>query len=133
MRKRWVMMALFLGCSTQAALAEDIGLSKEYSFCLDAAGGVTMSMIDCIHQETERQDLRLNKAYKMVMETLTPERKNELKKAQRAWIAFRDGNCQFYADPEGGSIAGISANDCYLRATASRASELESFFNREGH
>ena len=52
------------------------------------------------------------------------ERKNALVEAQRAWIKFRDANCGFYADPEGGSAARMIANECFLNATADRAKEL---------
>lgn len=126
MGKRWLLTAaLCIGCCTQVTLADDVGLTKEYSACMEHSGGVTMAMIDCISQETARQDLRLNRAYKVAMEQLTPARKKELQKAQRAWITFRDANCSFYADPEGGSMARVSANDCSLQTTASRARELE--------
>jgi uncharacterized protein YecT (DUF1311 family) len=47
-----------------------------------------------------------------------------LVEAQRAWIKFRDANCGFYADPEGGSAARVTANECFLNATADRAKEL---------
>jgi len=47
-----------------------------------------------------------------------------LVEAQRAWIKFRDANCGFYADPERGSAARMTANECFLNATADRAKEL---------
>ncbi|MGB0126460.1 MAG: lysozyme inhibitor LprI family protein [Rhodocyclaceae bacterium] len=49
-----------------------------------------------------------------------------MQEAQRAWIKFRDANCDFYYDPEGGSLARVSANDCMMSSTARRAKELES-------
>jgi hypothetical protein len=55
---------------------------------------------------------------------LTTERKNALIEAQRNWIKFRDTNCGFYADPEGGSAARLTAHECILNATAQRAKEL---------
>jgi hypothetical protein len=82
-------------------------------------------MLECIDAETKRQDLRINKAYKTVMDQLTPERKKQLQQAQRAWITYRDANCQFYFDPDGGSLARVSANDCFMSATATRSKELE--------
>ena len=35
--------------------------------------------------------------------------------AQRAWIKFRDANCSFYYDPEGGSAAHLAGNGCVLK------------------
>jgi uncharacterized protein YecT (DUF1311 family) len=92
---------------------------------MEKSGGVTSAMQDCIATELLRQDARLNKAYKAAMAPLTASRKKQLLSAQRAWLAFRDANCQFYADPEGGSAARLAANDCVLSATANRATELE--------
>ncbi len=92
---------------------------------MDKSGGVTSAMLDWITTELQRQDARLNKAYKAAMAPLSAPRKKQLLAAQRAWLAFRDANCPFYADPEGGSVAAVVANDCVLSATANRALELE--------
>ncbi len=106
--------------------AQDSNLTKQFGTCIDKSGGVTMDMIECIGAEIQRQDARLNKAYKALTASLTPERKKQLQEAQRAWIKFRDSNCGFYYDPDGGSMARVSANDCLMNMTASRAKELES-------
>jgi len=63
------------------------------------------------------------------MGTLTEERKSTLKTAQRLWIKYREANCGFYYDPDGGSMARINANDCFMTSTAERAKELESFLS----
>lgn len=111
----------------QTASAEDAGITKNFSVCMDKSGGVTAEILDCIGAETKRQDTRLNKAYKEVMSQLPSARKKQLQDAQRAWIKYRDANCDFYADPDGGTMATVSSNDCLMSATASRAKELESF------
>jgi len=120
-----ILMFLTLTCISQIALAQDIGLTKQFSKCMESSNGVTINMLECIDAETKRQDLRINKAYKTVMDQLTPERKKQLQQAQRAWITYRDANCQFYFDPDGGSLARVSANDCFMSATATRSKELE--------
>ena len=118
--------ALVLTCllAPLAAAAGD-NTSAAHAACMEKSGGVTSAMQDCIATELLRQDARLNKAYKAAMAPLTASRKKQLLSAQRAWLAFRDANCQFYADPEGGSAARLAANDCVLSATANRATELE--------
>lgn len=120
-------ITLLMACAPYAASAQDAGLSKQYAACMDKSGGTTMDMIECITGETQRQDARLNKAYKTVMAELAPARKKQLLEAQRAWIKFRDTNCSFYDDPDGGTMARVSANGCMLTTTAERARELESF------
>jgi len=121
------LVGLTLFCLSQMASADDTGLTKQFSACMDKSGGVTVDMLDCIGAETKRQDARLNKAYKEVMPQLSPARKKQLQDTQRAWIKYRDANCNFYADPDGGTMATVSSNDCFMSATASRAKELESF------
>src|SRR5262249_31412532 len=97
-------------------------MTQEYSTCLGKSNGVTVEMVNCILAETRRQDARLNENYKRLISKLPTERKNALVEAQRAWIKFRDANCGFYADPEGGSAARVT--ECFLNATADRAKEL---------
>jgi uncharacterized protein YecT (DUF1311 family) len=99
--------------------------SKEYAACLDKSGGVTPEMMDCISAETKRQDARLNENYKRLLSKLSANRKKTLTEAQRAWISFRDANCRFYYDLDGGSLARVSASECTLNATADRATELK--------
>lgn len=110
-----------------AVHAQEINLTKQFSVCMDKADGVTQHMVECIDAETKRQDARLNKAYKALVADLNPERKKQLLEAQRAWLKFRDTNCAFYFDPEGGTIARVQAVDCMMTMTASRAKELENF------
>lgn len=119
--------ALVLACASLTASAQDAALSPQYAACMDKSGGVTMGMIDCITAETSHQDARLNRAYKAAMAAQSTERKKQLRTAQRAWIQFRDANCGFYDDPDGGSMARVSANDCMMTSTANRAQEIERF------
>jgi uncharacterized protein YecT (DUF1311 family) len=116
-------LACFLG--TSVAAENDKQLSQEYLTCLEKANGVTFAMIDCIVAETSRQDTKLNENYKSLTSKISPKRKQSLLHAQRAWTTFRDANCKFYGDPEGGTSARLSANECVLNATADRAKELK--------
>ncbi len=124
---KYLLAVMAFCCLAQTAAADDAGLSKQFSTCMDKSGGVTVDMLDCIGAETKRQDVRLNKAYKEVMPQLSPARKKQLQDAQRAWIKYRDANCNFYADPDGGTMATVSSSYCFMSATASRAKELEGF------
>ena len=115
--------------STLPIAAADREMTQEYSTCLEQSNGVSAEMINCILAETVRQDARLNKNYKNLLSKLAAERKSALIEAQRAWIKFRDTNCGFYADPEGGSAARMAANECILNAIAQRATELRLLTN----
>ena len=119
------VVALTLACAPLAASAHESVRSKQYNACIDKPSNTTMSMIECTDAEFRRQDARLNKAYKTLMADLTAPRKAKLQETQRLWIKYRDANCDFYNDPDGGSMARIAANTCMLTETTDRASELE--------
>ena len=120
-----LILLLSLFSISPIVAAQDIGLTKQFSNCMDKSNGVTSSMIDCLESESKRQGTRLNKAYKELSNQLSPQRKKQLEIAQGAWVTYRDENCEFYDDPEGGTMATVNANDCFMSATATRAKELE--------
>jgi uncharacterized protein YecT (DUF1311 family) len=105
-----VTVAVALAAIVGAAHASPLtpaDTSKAYAACMDQSGGVTSEMEDCISGEFELQDRRLNRSYKALMASI-PEKRLELRDAQRKWIAFRDANCGFYYDAEGGSAARLA-------------------------
>ena len=123
-----ITLAFAAALPLAASAQESSNLSQKFGACMDKSDGVTVNMMDCIDAEIKRQDVRLNKAYKTLMTVeLPPERKKQLQAAQRAWIKFRDLNCDFFHDPNGGTIAGVNANSCMMQMTADRAKELENF------
>ncbi len=117
---------LAIACLPDAASAHDAAQSKRHTACMKKSGDTTAGMIECIDAEFLRQDAQLNKAYQALMANLTEPRREKLKQAQRIWLKYRDANCDFYADPDGGTMAQVSANNCMLSTTAERARELES-------
>src|SRR3954447_3571791 len=119
-----ILVVIGLLSSTPLLAAADSDMSQEYSGCMDKSNGNTAGMTDCIAAETKRQDARLNENYKRLVSKLSAKRKNTLQGAQRAWVKFRDANCSFYSDPDGGTAALLDGRDCFLQATAGRAKEL---------
>lgn len=97
--------------------------SKQFQSCLDKSGGGSGSY-DCMSKEMAIQDKKLNDAYKKLTASITPERKKLLLTAQRTWINFRDSNCAFHVDPDGGQIGQQAGPVCELEYTALRAKEL---------
>ena len=118
------LLTLTLLAAAAPAQADDALLSAGYRACMERAGGVTAAMLDCIGAEHRRQDQALNTAYRRLSASLAPRRAKALQAAQRAWIAYRDANVRFYADPEGGTLASVSAAAVALQETARRADEL---------
>lgn len=111
----------------RAAYAEEPPYTPVFTACLNASGGATPDILDCIEAETQVWDKALNDAYKRTMSKLPEARRSGLQAAQRAWIKFRDANCAFMNDPDGGQEAHMAANECVLRMTAERAIEVASF------
>src|SRR5215471_10425362 len=129
--KEFIMIAFGLLLSMPVLAAADNEMSREYAGCIDRSNGVTSEMLDCMSAEFFRQDARLNENYKRLMSKLSTKRREGLLEAQRAWIKFRDANCSFYYDPEGGSAAHLAGTDCNLNATANRATELRNLSTDE--
>src|SRR6478609_163055 len=98
-----LLMACLVFPSAQTFGQEKDLLSAEYSKCIEQSGGTDPGMLDCMGAEAQRQDKRLNDAYKKLMNELKPERRKELQEAQRLWI-----KCE-----------------CPVLAKAARAKELE--------
>lgn len=117
-------LSMLLTISPVVAANKDLYTGR-YSHCIDQSGGSTFNMLNCIGEELASQDARLNEAFKTLSSQLMPDRKQALLTAQRLWIQYRDANCNFYDDPEGGTSARVAANECVLRETAERAHELE--------
>lgn len=110
-----VLILFVLGMSAFACLADDDLDTGRHTTCIEQSGGVTVEMLNCIDEELVSQDARLNGAYQRLKTQLTPARKQQLVAVQRLWIQYRDANCKFYADPDGGTFANLNANDCVLR------------------
>ncbi len=114
------------------------GMSEQ---CMDAepAGHSTYGMVRCTAAETMVWDRFLNEIYQDQMAGLKamdaeeakhfPEfanRADALRTAQRAWIAFRDGECGLeYALWGAGSMRQIAGAACHLEMTADRVIALE--------
>jgi uncharacterized protein YecT (DUF1311 family) len=128
-------LGVVLACLAGAASAQvsdkqiQARYTPVYTKCMASPDGQsTLGMIQCMQEETERQDARLNVAYRKAMTDLTPQEKDRLKTAQRAWITFRDADCAALWDPDNwGTLSKVTANQCTLDRTIARTIELENF------
>ncbi len=62
-------------------------------------------VVDCYRIENSIWDRLLNDNYKNLLDTLDEAQTAKAQAMQRAWIAYRDTTCQFYADKIQGSMA----------------------------
>jgi uncharacterized protein YecT (DUF1311 family) len=86
--------------------------------------GSTPEMVDCLMAQHAHWDKELTVAYQRAMKDAVPAQKERLRDAERAWIKYRDANCDYYAAGEG-TIARIDAAACMLNMTQKRAEELK--------
>ena len=98
--------SLFLVVLPSVAVADCDGPQSELNRCAD--------------QEYRKQDKRLNEVYKKL------EKTPELIRAEKAWIAFRDAECEWaVAEYEGGSITPMAHSYCLAGMTEERIKTLE--------
>jgi uncharacterized protein YecT (DUF1311 family) len=117
-------LAFAMACLCLAGAAEAPKLSAGYDQCLDKADGVTLAIRRCIAAEHEIQDRKLNAAYETLM-AQEPERRAELRAAQRAWTLYRKTECSWRgAAFRGGTAEPMTIDDCWLTMTAMRARDL---------
>lgn len=106
-----------------SAMEDAAGYRASYGRCIEDSNGATFAMLDCISDEFEHQDRRLNKAYQALTARLGKDDKSRFLGEQRQWISARDERC-FY-DPESGQAGRLDAAECALEMTATRAAEIE--------
>lgn len=79
-----------------------------------------------------KADVDLNKTYQEVLAKLSPNEKQNLRKAQRAWVASRDAEATEAAkETEGGSIAPTVRYGRMRELTLKRIAELNAMIGRE--
>jgi uncharacterized protein YecT (DUF1311 family) len=133
-------MMLFSGVASASA-QEDPQVD-----CNDAQNQMDMNY--CAAQDFEKADRQLNVVYKKAVASqaaIDKDAEDEtdpalfgavkaLKKAQRAWIDYRDGQCEgegFQA--AGGSMQPMLISGCKARLTGARTKELNDLISGEGN
>jgi len=79
---------------------------------------------DYFTQELEKEDKKLNGAYKQAKKDIEPFRVESLKEMQRTWIKYRDQKCDFYYHKRSGSGGITESLECKLEMTLHRTKEL---------
>jgi uncharacterized protein YecT (DUF1311 family) len=87
--------------------------------------GTTAATTNCIADAYKKADAELNRIYKLAFKGLDVKATENLKKAQRAWIIYRDAQCDAeYAKWDGGSGGPAAHLQCLYRLTQLRTREL---------
>lgn len=113
-------------CDTGQVSPIDKQLERE----LDRSDGVTSRVRAAQGRAYDAWDDKLNQQYKKLMSRLTPKEKSKLRKAQRAWLAFRDAETEFVRSPrisEGGTLQPVIVSDLGLQALKRRVCQLKKY------
>ena len=129
------MRALLIAAALAAAVPAAVQAAPKPVSALDRClaspdGASTMGQVQCIGDAVAVQDARLNKNYATAMAKLTPEQKDKLRAAQRAWLVFKQADCVSLQDDDWGTLSRVTANMCVLDRTSERADELADYPDR---
>jgi len=89
-----------------------------------------MEINQCLAAAYQRADKGLNELYSNMMSKQDPADRDYLQAAQRAWIKYRDANCEAAAALyQGGSIQPSVRSECLRRNTRARVEELNQIYD----
>jgi len=102
--------------------------------CANASSNVEITA--CVWDAYKRADAELNTVWKQVMASIQPEDyipadavkawKDDLLAAQRAWITFKEKDCDAVAyEWYGGSGANMAVGSCLYQHTVARTNDLK--------
>ncbi|MGH6809784.1 MAG: lysozyme inhibitor LprI family protein [Ensifer adhaerens] len=125
MRFPALMFAAFVGLTglAPAAWADD---------CADASDQATMN--ECADKAFKASDTELNALYKQIEARLKDDQDKTklLVSAQKAWIAFRDAECNFSAaGVAGGSVYPMIVLQCRDGLTQNRVKDFKNYLSCE--
>ena len=106
------------------------GLSDTLVKCMAGAAG-TLAQAECLTDERERQDVRLNNAYRKLISRLQDERRDRMVTAQRAWVQLqqRDGAVRESILDDIGQVGNLQSVENDARAIRQRADLLERYLD----
>ena len=84
-----------------------------------------MEMDQCAGRDFQAADARLNAVYRSMMSRYDAPNQAFFKSAEKAWIAYRDAECNFETNgTAGGSINSMMLTQCRTEKTNARIKEL---------
>lgn len=120
-----------LGTALLAASAGMAHAQDEGTECSRNAE-TTVEMQSCADEALSQIESQLNDIYDALIQRLDTEGADRLRRAQRAWIAFRDAECRFQGlAAEGGSMNPVIVTECLASLTERRFADLEAYMNCE--
>lgn len=118
------------GIEKRAQFRGCIGMASEACQNESEENQTTIGMVACALREIDWWDEVLNARYAELKQKLGAEEFAELRKAQRAWVAYKDAECAYhYFYWRDGTVSQLTGSSCLLRLTAERAFDLGEFLD----
>lgn len=121
------LLAAALAAPSAVLAAGEEELAPGFNACMNKASATT-DMVECYNSAYNFWDKILNRNYKRAMkncdENGTPECKANLKKAQRAWIQYKEGMSDYIYNSSDGSMSRLSAIGFLTEETKKQAQLL---------
>ncbi|GAB2713963.1 lysozyme inhibitor LprI family protein [Halomonas garicola] len=103
---------------------------------MDASGGVTLEMRNAQGRAYKGWDTELNMVYQELMESLASDEQAALKKAQRAWLTFREAETEFWWTESlsgGGTLQPVIVADQSISLLKARVCQLKQYKQAADH
>ena len=116
-----ILAVVFIATAADPVYAHADGYGK----CVTDARGNVSTLASCNYAEVTVRDVVLNQVYTQLMNAIGSQRRIALRSAERAWVSFRDPECNFRAFPEiGKDDAPFVYSTCQLELTNERIDRL---------
>lgn len=132
-----VVMCLSVALLSMPALCTESSSNEMEDPCTVAGGGAMAGYL-CVEQKMQEADKALNASYQQAIKRITAEEEwanaelvAPFRAAQRAWLKFRDTECEFYGLSTGanGGWTGVQIEECKLAMTEERTKYFNSVFH----
>ncbi|MBN3789627.1 lysozyme inhibitor LprI family protein [Burkholderia sp. Ac-20353] len=102
--------------------------------CLNNNSGTQTDINECIGRSMKASDRQLNDTYRALLAKVSKDGGEHLRKAERAWLAWRDAQCEFNTmGTRGGSINSSMYGMCIDTLTREQTKRLDAQLHcREG-
>lgn len=109
-------------------LASSAAADETYDKCINDSGGTNAAWGTCGSEWLKREDDKLNATWKRVHDGLPTQTKADLLEEQRAWNAFKEKSCLFYANGDWGREGqALHFPTCRASLIAERTATLEAY------
>lgn len=113
---------LILLCWSHLSVAQ-----PNFKACYDKAM-TTYAMRECISKKFDYHDKILNQTYQKLVRSLDKSQAELLVIAERAWIDYREKDCQFAGSyHQGGTLQPVTIGECQVAHTKKRIELLKGY------